>query len=1064
MSLIQFALKKSLLMNLLTVLVVVIGVMKAFQMQREAFPSVAFNFVTVSTYYPGASPKEVELYVTKPIEKEVDTVEGIEELTSVSIEGVSLILAKLDPDLDDQTRNKSVNQIQRAVDRVTDLPDDLPDSPIVKEPNSKDLPVLEVVVFGDLKYKGLHAAAEGLAEKIEELSDVSEVVRRGYRAKEYWVEVSPDKMREYNISFPLIIASLKQKNLNVPGGSIYSKDGEYLVRTIGEIKDGKDLENVVLRSNLSGVTVRLSDIANIKSTFEKKERIFKTNSNQSINLYVKKSDQGDIISMVDGVKKITEEYQKNYPDQNLRITHVNDMSKFVRTRLGVLTNNGVMGIFLVLFSLMLFLAPGIAAVTALGMPIAFMAAIAVMGLTGMTINLLTMFALVIVLGMLVDDAIIVAENIWQHYEAGETPWDAAVKGASEVFWPVTATIMTTIAAFSPLMMITGIFGRFIEEMPKVIVAALIMSLIEAMFVLPSHAMDVLRFREWRAHRKKKTVQAKDRKRSTPIMDGVVRRYGRFLELGLRYRWITLLVFAGPIFAGTLWFAKHNVNFILFPQDGIEAFYVRADLPVGVSLDETSRKFEGLEDIISKNIPKKELEGYVTTIGIQQDDPADPFTQRASNLGQVMVFLTPESQRTRMAREIIDSLRDEITAYTESHGFTRNSFSLQRLGPPVGKPIAIRVIGDDLNQIEKISDEIQKELETKEYVSDVSENFRPGKQELNVVIDEKAASRALLTVRDIAGHIRTSYEGQVASYIRSGDDRVAIRVRYPDSERSKLNSLNQIEIPNANGNRIKLSSVATIEQNPGFNAIFHRESRRSITVTAAIDETNTSSEKINEAMFPFLKKMEKQNRGVSITAGGEWEDTTESLDSLKDAFVVALGLVFLILATQFSSLTQPMVVMAAIPFGIIGVIWAFYFHGLPLSFLGLIGAIGLSGVVVNDSIVLVDFINGAITRGKSPIEACIYAGKRRFRAVWLTTATTVLGLIPMVYGIGGMDKFLRPAAVALGYGLIFGTILVLFFIPLLYLIRVDLIGIFFGKEFWKKSQKADASQSAIDNLY
>jgi multidrug efflux pump subunit AcrB len=262
----------------------------------------------------------------------------------------------------------------------------------------------------------------------------------------------------------------------------------------------------------------------------------------------------------------------------------------------------------------------------------------------------------------------------------------------------------------------------------------------------------------------------------------------------------------------------------------------------------------------------------------------------------------------------------------------------------------------------------------------------------------------------------------------------------------------------------LRTVAKINTGPGLNAIFHREKTRSITITANIDETETSSEKINKSMLPYLKQLEAENPGVQLSAGGEWEDTNESLDSLQDAFVVALGLVFLILATQFTSITQPLVIMTAIPFGIVGVIWAFYFHGLPLSFLGLIGTIGLSGVVVNDSIVLVDFINGGIAKGKAPFEACVYAGKRRFRAVWLTTATTVLGLLPLVYGIGGMDKFLRPAAVALGYGLIFGTVLVLFFIPFLYLIRVDVLSWFLGADFWKKHVDEELGTGKIDNLY
>ena len=505
---IKLCLRNSLMLNMLTVIILIAGIVAAFNANREAFPSINFDLVNITTIYPGASAKSVELYVTNQLEEELEQVDGIEEISSTSLESRSQINIKLDPDLANDKKSNAINDIQRAIDRVRDLPKEIKDPPLVTEVTSGIMPVVEIGISGNLEYSKLHNIIEELADIIERLPDARKPALRGFLQREYHVEVDPQKLEAKHVSLRGIITTLNRENLNIPAGVLKAESGEFLVRTVGEVKNEKEIEELIIRTNTSGVHVYVGDVATVKRSFEDNDVRYRVKGQPGIGIIVKKSASGDIISLIDDVKVVVNDYLKKHNLEHLNVSYINDISIFVRNRLGVLVNNGIVGIILVLLSLLLFLSKGIALVAAIGMPVAFIGALLVMNLLGLTINLLTMFALVIVLGMLVDDAIIVAENIWRHYEEGKSPWDATIAGTQEVVYPVTATILTTIAAFSPLLMVSGIFGKFIEAMPKVVIVCLLISLIEAMFILPSHAYDVLRFID----KKKKTNAIKKRKR------------------------------------------------------------------------------------------------------------------------------------------------------------------------------------------------------------------------------------------------------------------------------------------------------------------------------------------------------------------------------------------------------------------------------------------------------------------------------------------------------------------------------------------------------------------------
>lgn len=1054
MRIVRFSLRNATLIDLFTLLVMILAGVKVYDLRREAFPAAEFDFVIVSTPYPGASASEVERYVTDPLEREIESVAGIEELHSVSVEALSIITVKLDPDRSKDQKDQSKLDIQRAVDRTKDLPDDLPEEPLVNPFDADDFPILEVHLSGALDYGTLDRHAQALIEKLEQISDINHVDQRGEREKEYWVEVDPKKLERYELGLGHVIAAIAARNVSLPGGPLKAPSGEVLIRTVGELTSPTEMENVLLRFNDAGYVVRVRDVASVKASFEEPKRVYRANQRDAIALnVVMDRNRGDIIHMVDEIKKATDNYLLGVGEPELRVDYINDMSYFVKRRLGVLVNNGTWGLVFILAVMLLFLPKGISLVTVAGIPVSYAVTILVMVYAGMTINLISLFGLIIVLGLLGDDSVVIGENIWQHYERGATPAEAAIKGVSEVIKPVLATIFVTISAFAPLLMVEGVFGKFISEMPKVVIVTLLASLVEALFILPLHAYEMLQFGErWRGRKATATSSSAtnnalaEKPREMParapldkMVTAIVTRYGHFLRRALRLRYLVLTLFGGGLI-GSLVFAKHHIPLILFPAQGIEVFFVRAEAPVGTPLSETAKRFERFEAEVAK-LPALELKSQTTVIGVQQNDPNDPFTKRGTHVGQIQVFLTPPQDRQRSAEQVVEAMRAQLAPLTEAAGLSNLSFERMRPGPPVGKPVAIRVAGHDLEQLRAVAGLVATRLAGLNGVSDIDSSDAPGKDEMRIYVDEAAAARALLTVQQISTEILTAFEGGIASYAREAGERVAIRVRYRPEARERLATLENLKINNRAGVLIPLKTVVRFEQAKGTSQILHRDRKRVISVAAAIDEQVTTSLAVNQELLPYLAQLEAANPGVSLSAGGEFEDTNDSIRSLREAFIIAVALIFFILAAQFGSLTQPFVVMATIPLGIIGVIWTFYLHGMPLSFLAMFGVIGLTGVVINEANVLVTFTNNARQDGMSAIDATVHACQRRFRAVWMTTLGAVVGLVPLAYGIGGLDEFLQPAALALGYGQMFSSFLTLFFVPALYLIREDVEGLF-----------------------
>ncbi len=1034
----EFSIKNTLLINLVTAFIIVFGIVSIFNMQREVYPRFSFDLVMITTPYPGSSPEEIEKLITIPIEKEIKQVDELDEIHSVSTEGMSLITVKIDEDA--KNKEKIVNDIQRAVDRTDDLPSDLIDKPQVAEVKTQDIPIIEVSLSGNLPEDELRRYALALEKKILDMNSVARVDRRGLRDKEIWVEARPEALAANHLSLEEIARALAAQNKATPGGKYYLNGKEFLLRTSGEIKTDADVKDTVIRASTLGNFVKIGDIAEVTANFEEETTINRTDGTRSISLTVVKRSVSDTILLVSDLKTLVADFQKDMPKE-LHIGYVNDLSYYIKRRQEVLISNGIIGLGFVIITLFVFLSSRTAIGACFGIPTALCLTFAVMHVAGITINLISMFGLIMVIGMLVDEDIVISENIHRHLQGRLGSRAATIQGTNEVATAIVVTVLTTIAAFVPLYYMGGIMGKFCRDIPLVVGITLCASLFEALTVLPSHIYEL----------NKNVDEKKEQKRtwSDRVFDRLNNSYRRFLKHGLRYRYVySVGIFV--LFGLSLWFAKANMRFILFPGRGIEAFYVQVEGPQGDSLETTSEKILAIEKIVAA-LPKNELDNYTTTVGIIQQDPNDPHTKRASHAAQIKVFLTPESDRDRDTQVIIDDIREKTK---DVKGFDSIHVSMQRSGPPVGKPIQVRVRGDDYPTLKKIADKFSVKLKPLAGVSDVDDDYDIDKDEYHIEIDTIKAAQTGLTVAQIAATIRTAFAGAVATTIKTSEEEIDVVVKFPVGERHDPKSIGNLVIANDKGNLIDINHFAVFEPKKSITAIKHYDGARTVNITANIDDTKVSPLEVKNILLPLIDEAEAKNPNYTVHFGGEVEETDKSLSNLKTAMILACGLILIMLIAMFKSLIKPLVIMLSIPLSLIGVIWAFYLHSEPFSFMALLGVIGITGIVVDSGTIQIDFINALKREGLDNNESIIEGAIVRLKPILLTSFTNFVGIIPSAYGIGGNDPFINPMALALNYGILFGAVVTVLFLPLFLAIVDDAHGFY----IWMKMKVVGRGES------
>lgn len=1010
----RFLAERSLLVNLITIFVTALGVYSAFAINREAFPNVNLDVIQIDASYPGATPEEIERLVITPIEQELKALDGIDKMLSVAFPGSGRITLEVDPNANN--RQRLASDVQLAVNRAT-LPQDLPDDPKVTEIDGSVFPIIQLAVSAPRTPVEMKRLGDRIQDELLDIAGVARVVIQGERKEEIRVVVDPARMRAERVAVGEVAALLSNWNVTASGGDLDTAQGQKAVRIAGEFRGPDDVANLVLRANERGGGVRLGDIAKVTTALDEPRVIYDVAGEPALAMIVLKKSDADIIHTVD---KITA-YMKTVPERHgadVKIEKFQDFSAFARMRLGVLTGNGLQGLILVALTLVIFLRPSVALSTAWGMPVVFFGGLFVLYLSGVTLNLISMLGFIIVLGMLVDDAIVVGENITYHMEKGMKPIDAAVHGTYEMMGPVSASVMTTIIAFLPLMFMTGVIGKFIIAIPIVVMLLLFFSWLEAFLVLPNHIVNV--------------ANPKAHPPERAWLRNLEDAYGRALAAAVRHRWVTVSA-SVAVLIGSLVLAATAMSFQLFPSVAVDQYIVRVTAAPGTSIDTMRGRLYEIDREIRSRIDPQHLEATLLSSGQVAIDENDALMQRGGRFGQIRVIYTPAVARPD--HDALEDMQAMIEAVPPLFPDLDIAISEIKPGPPTGRALQAEIFGHDVRASEEAAQRLITLLENVPGVIDVDSGLKPGDPELHVVFNRALAAYAGVNLTTAANHIRAAVGGWRVSTVRRGTEEVDVTIRFPDGDpRGQMRNLQELQIPNDRGGLVPLARIARFDQHPGFTTVRHKEGIRVVNVVADVNASAITSVELNRLVAQREGEWLGDARGkVQVNYGGEAEKNAESFQGLAVSFLFALIGIFFILAIQFHSLSYPLIVMLAIPFGAVGIIISFFLHDLlwhptPLSFFASLGFVALSGVVVNSSLVLLVFIQRAIQEGMEAHEAIIMAGRRRLRAVILTAGTTVMGLLPTAYGWGGKDPFVAPMALALAWGLVFATLLTLITIP------------------------------------
>ena len=1003
---IEFFVRRGLLVNLISVMLLIAGVYTALTIQREAFPSVNFDVVVVGAVYPGTSPREVENLLVTPIERELKGIDGIKTIRSTAYPGTMQITIEVDPSYKD--RSRLVSDVQQAINRA-DLPADLPADPIITEVKSEQAPILSFTVFGEFEPLKLKRLSDNIEDEVLDIPGVADVLVQGERKEEIRIVLDPARIRAQRLSVEDVVQLVKGWNINAPGGRLKAADGQKIIRITGEFTSAKDAANLVIRANERGDALRLGDVATVIESLDRPDRYIGAQGDPAINMIVLKKGDADLIDLVDDIRAYLTTVPERY-GQDVHIRIYNDFSTITRLRLGVLTSNGGIGLVLVLATLLLFLRPAVALTTAWGLPIVFFSGIALLFVTGVTLNLLTMFGFIMVLGLMVDDAIIIGENATYHMEQGMPPEEAAIVGTYELLGPVTATVLTTIVAFLPLMYMEGIIGKFVFSIPVVVVVLLFFSWLEAIFILPNHIRDV--------------ANARKHPRQRLLFTWLSVAYDWSLRRAVRWRYLTAILTIAAL-AGAFVLAGH-MRFQLFPSGAETQFYLRVAMPVGTTLEEMRDTLQRLDVAVRERIDPEILETTTQVSGENSADQREALKQIGDRFGFERVILIPFTERSVSAFDVMGRIEREIPALFPKLDI---SFAMEKPGPPVGRALQVEIAGHDNAAQERVARRLMGVLKGIEGAYAIESDLEPGDPELHIVMDRKLAAFAGVDLAAVAQQVKAAFDGLRVSTLRHGKEEVDVTIRYPKPAQSDPRTLMNLEIPNRQGGLVPLRKIAKVVQQPGASAIRHKDGNRLINVSAEVDREHITSQELNRLVRQRAAEWLGDDAGhVNFHLGGEEERSEESVRGLVFSFFFALLGIFVILAIQFNRIAYPLLVMLAIPFGVIGIVCGFYVHGEPLSFMAMMGFVALTGVVVNASLVLAVFIQRQIAEGVPWREAVIESGKRRLRAVLLTTITTVVGLLPTAYGWGGFDPFVAPMALSLSWGLMFSTLITLFSIP------------------------------------
>lgn len=987
----------------------VIGLQGIMKMNAESWPAVDFAIATITTNYKGASPEDIEALITKPIEDEIRAVSGIKDIKSISQTGQSVIVVRADMDNVDEV--KVMDDIQKAVQRVSKLPSDLEQQPNFLEIKSAEFPAIEIAVVGSGENRLRDRIADLLKEEIEDIDAVKDVRPSGFRNREFTVELDMAKLNAMNIGVSEVLAKAQSRNISTPGGDMKSSTEKRLVRLDAKVKTAEELGELVIRSNFAGQIVRLKDVAKAIDGAEDPKTLTTWNGQEAVLLIVNKKAGADTIKLADQVFSVVERYSKAYEGTVQFKTYNNEANK-VRAKLDTLNSNAISGLIIVLGFLLIFIPGWTGVMASMSLPLAIMTTLGIMPMFGLNLDSITILALIIAMGMLVDNSIVITDNFVDLRRNGMATHQALVKSVADLWAPITATALTTIAAFLPMLVTKGIMGKFIMAIPIVVTIALLVSLLESFFFLPMRLSFV-------GNRVKKMSDGgKDWFAPYRV------KFENFMRVVVKHRYITVGSMLALIVGSMVLNAVGN-KFILFPAEHTEIYMARVEAPIGTPLERTREIVAEISKKVLEVGGEKNIREVVARAGTSKGRPDDAKGGEGDNQGMLTIYATDHAKYNVPHTELLQKLRDGID--TKQYGTV--IFEEMINGPPVGAAVSATFRSNDAKKNQEVIDEVMKTLSSTPGILDLKIEDVVDAEEVMVRVDYSLADRLGINVADIGTTVRTAMGGLFVSDVTLNNKEVNLNVKFKDTNRENYQDLALIPVMDRQGNLVPLGRIAKFETRPGTPQIKRFDYKRARTITASVDGIKMTSPVANGILAKKWAELQPKYPEVSLVQGGENESTAESMQSLFEAMVLALIGIFALMVFMFRSFLMPFVIMMTIPLGLIGFSISFFFHQRPVSFMALIGIIGLAGIIVNSGIVLVEFINVLRKEGKLPLdEILVQASGQRFRAVITTSLTTMAGLFPTAYGIGGQDAMLIPMTMAMAWGLTTGTVFTLIFVP------------------------------------
>ena len=1021
--------RNSVAANLLMWLLVVGGLFSAFSIQKQVFPSFEFDVVNVRVPYLGAAPQEVEEGVLLKIEEAVKDLEGIKQLNSTAVEGMGTVTIQVEEDYDVQSL---LDEVKVQVDAIPSFPADTEKPVVYRQKVMQD--VIWVSVYGDATERELKEFAKNLRDDIANLPGISSVQVVGARDYEISVELSEVDLQKYNLTFADVVTRLSQSSVDLPGGSIRTENGDILLRTKGQAYTGWDFSQIVLVTNANGTRVTLGDVAYINDGFIENNQYALFDNKPAVSLRVRAVGDQNALEISKQVNQYIDSQKDIFP-AHITADTWGDSSFYLADRLNMMLENMFFGALLVFLVLSLFLKIKLAFWVIVGLPVCFLGTLLVMPLDmiGVSINMLSLFAFILVLGIVVDDAIIMGESAYSEIDKKGHSTDNVIAGVKKVAMPATFGVLTTIAAFAPMLMVSGPFGIIWKTIGMVVIVCLAFSLIESKLILPAHLV----------HMKLKPYDpatANGFQRFRDIFSEGIKRfiqntYAPFLAKAIRNRYTTVSVFIAMLILTVGLFGGGIVRFVFFPSIPNDFMVASFELEPGSSLEQRDNVLNTLRDAMQKmddKIAEDDGEGVVKH--------AIAFDE--GNLGgQILVELTKGENRTLRDFEIQDRWRQEPPEIPGVKSFNISSPG----GPGGGADLSFEFSSGDIKALRAISNELKEALDAYEGVTDINDTFSGGSEEVQLALKPQADALGI-TLQQLGQQVRFGFYGAEVQRIQRDDEEIKVMVRYPKSERSSIEHLENMRVRAPNGQEIPFQQVATFTVGQGFDSIIRVDGKRSVTVTAVVDKALMDpSEITNDVVNNLMSDLLARYPNVEFQLQGNSKEQADAMFSLMKGLLFALFAIYTLLAIPLKSYSQPFIIMSVIPFGIVGAIIGHLVLGMAVSVLSICGIIALSGVVVNDSLIMVDFVNRARKEGLSLIDAAISAGTQRFRAIILTSLTTFMGLMPIVFERSLQAQIVIPMAISLAFGILFATVITLLLVPALYLILNDIKNVFVNKK-------------------